>query len=87
MDLDYHERRDFSRHLIDSYIQSSGDQDVLEVLDFYKCYRAYVRGKVESFRLDDPNIPSVEKEEAIKRARRFFRLSHGYAAGLVTNGR
>lgn len=45
MDLDYQKRRDFSKHLIDSYIQSSGDQDVLEVLDFYKCYRAYMRGK------------------------------------------
>jgi len=87
MDLDYRGRRDLSKHLIDSYIRMSGDRDVLEVLDFYKCYRAYVRGKVESFRLDDPNISPGEKEEALRRARRFFRLSSGYAAGLLTNGR
>ncbi len=82
MDLDYRGRRDLSKHLIDSYIRMSGDRDVLEVLDLYKCYRAYVRGKVESFRLDDQNISPHEKEEALRRARRFFRLSNGYAARL-----
>ncbi len=79
MDLDYRGRRGLSNRLINSYMRRSGDQDILEVLDFYKCYRAYVRGKVESFRLDDPNIPPDEKRGAITRARRFFRLSHGYA--------
>ena len=86
MDLDYLGRRDLSRHLIDSYIHMSGDRNILEVLDFYKCYRAYVRGKVESFRLDDPNISPGEKGEALRRARRFFRLSNGYAVGLRDNG-
>ena len=85
MDLDYRRRRNLSRHLIDSYIRMSGDQDIMRVLDFYKCYRAYVRGKVESFRLDDPNIPPGEKEEAMRRARRFFRLSNGYAMRLRDN--
>ena len=66
MDLDYQKRRDFSKHLIDSYIQSSGDQDVLEVLDFCKCYRAYMRAKVESFRLDDPNIPQLRRRRRSK---------------------
>jgi len=82
MDLDYRGKRALSNRLIDSYMRRSGDRDILEVLDFYKCYRAYVRGKVESFRLDDPNIPPDEKRGAIKRARRFFRLSRGYARHL-----
>lgn len=86
MDLDYRGRKDLSQHLVDSYIRRSADQDVLEVLDFYKCYRAYVRGKVESFRLDDPNISPGEKEEALRRARRFFRLSNCYATRLWGNG-
>jgi aminoglycoside phosphotransferase family enzyme len=85
MDLDYQGRRDLSRHLIDSYVRMSGDREILEVLDFYKCYRAYVRGKVESFRLDDPNIPPPEKEEALRRARRYFRLSKEYAVRLREN--
>jgi aminoglycoside phosphotransferase family enzyme len=85
MDLDYRERNDLSKHLIDAYIRVSGDRDILSVLNFYKCYRAYVRGKVESFRLDDPNIPSLEKGQALRRARRFFRLADGYARCLREN--
>ena len=79
MDLDYHGREDLSEHLISAYIGESGDYELMGVLDFYKCYRAYVRGKVESFRLDDPNIPEKEKEEALKRAQKYFNLSYRYA--------
>jgi len=80
MDLDYHAREDLGEHLIRSYIGKSADHDILEVLGFYKCYRAYVRGKVESFRLDDPNIPEEEKAEATRRAAKYFDLSYRYAA-------
>jgi len=79
MDLDYHGREDLSEHLIGAYVGESGDQELKEVLDFYKCYRAYVRGKVESFRLDDPHIPAREKKEALKRAQKYFGLAHRYA--------
>jgi len=33
---------------------------------------------VESFRLEDPNIPEGEKEEALKRAKKYFNLGHRY---------
>jgi aminoglycoside phosphotransferase family enzyme len=79
MDLDYHGRQDLSEHLIRAFIGESGDQELIEVLDFYKCYRAYVRGKVESFRLDDPHIPEEEKKEAQKRAQKYFSLAHRYS--------
>jgi aminoglycoside phosphotransferase family enzyme len=79
MDIDYQGREDLNGPLIETYIEKSGDRDILEILDFYKCYRAYVRGKVESFRLDDPNIPEGEKREAVKRARRYFDLAHRYS--------
>jgi aminoglycoside phosphotransferase family enzyme len=79
MDLDYHDRQDLSEHLIRAFIGESGDHELVEVLDFYKCYRSYVRGKVESFRLDDPNIPEREKTQALKRAQKYFSLAHRYA--------
>ncbi len=79
MDLDYHGRQDLSEHLIRAFIGESGDHELMEVLDFYKCYRAYVRGKVESFRLDDPNIPEKQKAEALERAQKYFDLAHDYA--------
>jgi aminoglycoside phosphotransferase family enzyme len=79
MDLDYHGREDLSEHLIRAYVGESGDHELMEVLDFYKCYRAYVRGKVESFRLDDPNIPEEAKREAFRRAQRYFNIAQRYA--------
>jgi len=79
MDLDYHGRQDLSEHLIRAFIGESGDQELIEVLNFYKSYRAYVRGKVESFRLDDPHIPEGEKKEALKRAQKYFSLAHRYS--------
>jgi aminoglycoside phosphotransferase family enzyme len=82
MDLDYQGRKDLSDHLIQTYIGKSEDRDLPKVLDFYKCYRAYVRGKVESFRLDDPHIPEGEKREALQRAQKYFNLALGYALNL-----
>ncbi len=79
MDLDYHTRQDLSEHLIRAFIGESGDQELTKMLDFYKCYRAYVRGKVESFRLDDPHIPGEEKKEALQRAQKYFNLAYRYA--------
>jgi aminoglycoside phosphotransferase family enzyme len=82
MDLDYQGRNDLSDHLIQTYIEKSEDQDLVKVLNFYKCYRAYVRGKVESFRLDDPNIPEGEKREALQKAEKYFNLALRYALNL-----
>jgi len=80
MDLDYRGREDLSEHLIRSYIKKSSDYNLMKVLNFYKCYRAYVRGKVESFRLNDPNIPENEKRKALQRAKKYFNLSYSYAS-------
>lgn len=79
MDLDYRGRRDLSEHLIDHYVLGSGDREIVRILDFYKCYRAYVRGKVESFRLDDPTISEAEKKKARTGAERYFDLAYHYA--------
>ncbi len=79
MDLDYHGREDLSDLFIRSYLQASEDHGLMDLLDFYKCYRAYVRGKVESFRLDDPVISPEEKRGARERAQRYFDLAHRYS--------
>jgi len=48
------------------------------LIDFYKVYRAFVRGKVESFRLNDSGIDPEEQALARQRAARYFRLARGY---------
>jgi predicted kinase len=78
MDLDYHGRHDLSNDVIDEYVSRTGDQGLLALVDFYKIYRAFVRGKVESFRLKDSGINPDDQTLAGKLAARYFRLVRGY---------
>jgi aminoglycoside phosphotransferase family enzyme len=79
MDLDYQKKPELAKRFVDKYVEDSKDKQLIELLPFYKCYRAYVRGKVVSFRLDDKNIPDKEKEAAIKEAQAYFKLANEYA--------
>ncbi len=81
MDLDRYQQTGLSRHLVSTYVELSHDHDLLKLLDFYKCYRAYVRGKVESFKVDDPYIPEEEKTKALAVAQDYFKLAESYTLG------
>jgi len=78
MDLDVHGRPDLSDDVLDEYITRSADHGLLDLIDFYKIYRAFVRGKVESFRLNDTGITPAEQIAARQKATRYFRLVRGY---------
>jgi hypothetical protein len=78
MDLDFHGRCDLADLFIETYVQASGDPGVLELMDFYKAYRAYVRGKVTCFRLDEPSLSEEEHREIASLAQAYFRLAHSY---------
>ncbi|MGZ4851426.1 MAG: phosphotransferase [Candidatus Bathyarchaeia archaeon] len=82
MDLDFQQRPDLANYLIDRYVAYSKDKELTEVLAFYKCYRAYVRGKVISFKLDDSSVNEIEKAEAAKDAKDYFNLATVYAKKL-----
>jgi aminoglycoside phosphotransferase family enzyme len=82
MDLDYKERADLSNFLVEKYVEYSGDQELTKLLPFYKCYRACVRGKVTSFKLNDPNISSDDKGAAAEEAKAYFKIASTYAESL-----
>jgi len=82
MDLDARGRPDLGYYFSEQYELRSTDNTLLSILPFYKCYRAYVRGKVQSFRLDDPDLTALEREVAAVRARRYFDLAARYASPL-----
>jgi len=79
MDLDFKERTDLSDFFVERYVEYSGDQELMRLLPFYKCYRAYVRGKVTSFKLKDPSVGGEEKKTAMKEAKAYFKLASTYA--------
>jgi len=78
MDLDYHGREDLSKVFADAYVRASGDKELLSLLDFYKVYRAYVRGKVSCFRSENHDLSKSEREAIIEEAKRYFSLAGSY---------
>ena len=96
MDLDHYGRADLSRSFIAAYIAASGDGGIQELLKFYKCYRAYVRGKVGCFKYHDPYISAKEKKQTLEDTRSYFELAEAYSrsrprlfitVGLVGTGK
>jgi aminoglycoside phosphotransferase family enzyme/predicted kinase len=83
MDLDYHNRHDLSEALDKAYFDESGDREGVSLLNFYKCYRAYVRGKVESFKAFEEEVGEQGRSDALLSALYHFYLSGQYASGGV----
>ncbi len=82
MDLDYHGLPALSNYFIRSFSDGIGDAGLLDLIDFYKCYRAYVRGKIGCFTWASHGIDSDTREKAGSQASRYFRLAMNYAGGM-----
>jgi len=78
MDLEYHGGKKYSASLWKHYRKSAREEAVEPLLDFYKVYRAVVRGKVNSFQVDDSTIRSEDKDKAVQRAKKYFSLACSY---------
>jgi hypothetical protein len=78
MDLDYLNHPYLSSYFIEKYMEKSRDFDVFSVLNFYKSYRAFVRGKVHGFQLNDPHIDPITKKRLLATAKKYFELSAYY---------
>ena len=78
MDLDFNGYFGLSREFVDDMSAALGES-ASGVLDFYKCYRAYVRGKVGSLTSVGESVPEDERREAAETARKYFSLALRYA--------
>ena len=79
MDLDYHGRPRLARFFIARLAELLDDPEMESLMDFYKCYRAYVRGKVESLHSIAEPGDATERAAAAANARRYFQLALQYA--------
>jgi len=79
MDLDFHGEEELSDYFIEQFVEKSGDTGLMEMLNFYKCYRTYVRAKIALFTASDPAIDVATKEACIDQARKHFLLAEKYA--------
>lgn len=81
MDLAHAGRADLAWTFATAYARESDDAELFRLLDFYACYRAFVRGKVTSLRLEQE--PSADEQARINaEARAYFDLAAVYAGGV-----
>jgi hypothetical protein len=78
MDLDKRGRQDLARIIEQTWSSLLGEEIDPALLRFYEIYRAFVRGKVNSFLVDDPELPEKEQMAARQRAMEYFDLALGY---------
>lgn len=71
MDLDFYKKPQLADFLIKGYVEQTKDRELLKVLNFYKCYLAFTRGKINSFQ---------NKKEL---AKKYFNLALRYAKSLA----
>ena len=82
MDLEHLGRADLASAFVEAYVRSSHDAELRQLLDFYKCYRAFVRGKVLAFRLLEPHLDADDAARTIIAAQSYFDLAYAFANPL-----
>ena len=84
MDIEFNGDERLSEQLCKAYLTHAGEKNdglIYKLINFYKLYRAYVRGKVTSFILKDSAVPDDKKIEARDTAQQYFALAHSYTSG------
>jgi aminoglycoside phosphotransferase family enzyme len=80
MDLDFHGLDELSVYFVDRFVAESADPGLVEMLDFYKCYRAMVRGKINLFTASDPAVDGSLAAQCTEHAARYFVLACRYVS-------
>jgi hypothetical protein len=81
MDLERLGAPGLAEELVEVYAAIVGDEELALFVPFYKCYRACVRGKVESLRCLEREVGAAQSERARQLARSYFELASRYARG------
>jgi predicted kinase len=83
MDMENLGSKDLAANFAGSYLSLMDLSDFKGLFNFYKCYRAVVRGKVEGFRFRDPDVTPDEQGKALENAQKYFLLAEHYARSLT----
>jgi len=91
MDLESLGENALARHFINQYLELTGDYEAIQLLSFYKSYRAMVRAKVTRFMLADPGIDDDNRSKLEADYQRYIDLAESYTVFeqpfmLITHG-
>ncbi|MEE9100927.1 AAA family ATPase [Pseudomonas nitroreducens] len=79
MDLEDRGLKCLSRRFVSQYLEFTGDYQSLELLNFYKAYRALVRAKIALFSLAH-QTDAVQKAATLRQYRNYANLAESYSA-------
>ena len=79
MDLDRLKAPALGHQLLSAYLPEVADPAMPRLLNFYKCFRAVVRGKVGSLKARAGEVPETQRASARETARTYFGAAYGYA--------
>jgi aminoglycoside phosphotransferase family enzyme/predicted kinase len=91
MDLEDRGLNGLAQRFVNGYLEHTGDYAGLALLDYYKAYRAMVRGKVALLRLTQPGVSEQERQEVLARYYSYANLAERYTHvplrfGVLTQG-
>lgn len=78
MDLDDRNKSNYSRRLLNAYLEFTGDYAGVNVLRFYLVYRAMVRAKVNVLRLSQSGLNDEERDIIYDEFKRYLQLAGKY---------
>jgi aminoglycoside phosphotransferase family enzyme/predicted kinase len=84
MDMEFLGHRPAALFLLSRYVDTANDPDLMQVIDFYKCYRAMVQVKV--YHLQTQNMPENaddEKARHIHQMEQYLKLGYQYAVKMA----
>ena len=82
MDLRLRGAPELAEIFLDAYYANISDRPLPALLRFYESYRAFVRGKVRSFVIDESETTAEQKNVAEADARRYFAFAAAAALAL-----
>lgn len=91
MDLEARGEYPLARQFINQYLELTGDYEGIQLLPFYKAYRAMVRAKVTRFMLADPSLDEAGRAALEADFQRYIDLAESYTVFeqpfmLITHG-
>jgi len=82
MDLDYNRRDDLRKRFVYQYIKRSNDFNLKDLLYFFMCYKACIRGKVALFRAK--NETDIQKRRRwIEESKNLVELAESYKEKML----
>ncbi|WP_106476794.1 bifunctional aminoglycoside phosphotransferase/ATP-binding protein [Phytohalomonas tamaricis] len=79
MDLEARGEQGLAHHVLDRYLERSGDYRLVRLLPYYKAYRAMVRAKVAMLRLQQPGLHPADRDAVLSDYRRYVGLAERYS--------